>query len=107
MACSESICSSSRFVPFSVIFTYNGYAVDPPAAQSMPFVDRVWSASRSPGQAKLHRVRVHMSDKPVYKGLGLLEWANAIVPQGALVKTARTSWNLIWKVRWRRVMAGL
>jgi hypothetical protein len=71
MACSESICSSSRFVPFSVTFTYNGYAVDPPAAQSMPFVDRVWSASRSPGQAKLHRVRVHMSDKPVYKGLGL------------------------------------
>jgi hypothetical protein len=44
-----------------------------------------------------------MSDKPVYKGLGLLEWANAIVPQGALVKTARTSWNLIWKVRWRGV----
>lgn len=35
----------------------------------------------------------------LFKGLGVLEWANALVPQSALVKGARTSWNLIWKVR--------
>jgi len=32
------------------------------------------------------------------KGFGLLEWANKVVPQKAIVKTARFSWNMLWKV---------
>jgi hypothetical protein len=34
-----------------------------------------------------------------FKGFGLLEWANKVVPQKAIVKSARFSWNLLWKVR--------
>jgi hypothetical protein len=34
-----------------------------------------------------------------FKGFGLLEWANKVVPQKAIVKSARYSWNLLWKVR--------
>lgn len=33
-----------------------------------------------------------------FKGFGLLEWANKVVPQKAIVKTARFSWNMLWKV---------
>lgn len=36
---------------------------------------------------------------PSFKGFGLLEWANKVVPQKAIVKSARYSWNLLWKVR--------
>lgn len=34
-----------------------------------------------------------------FKGFGLLEWANNVLPQKVIVKSARYSWNLIWKVR--------
>ncbi|EWM28840.1 glutathione transferase [Nannochloropsis gaditana] len=35
---------------------------------------------------------------PSYKGLRLLEWTNGLISQKALVKTARTSWNMLWKI---------
>ena len=35
-----------------------------------------------------------------FGGLRILEWTNQIVPQSLLVKGARTSWNLLWKVSW-------
>jgi hypothetical protein len=41
-------------------------------------------------------------NRPAFKGFGVLEWANNIVPQRLLVQGARTTWNLIWKVMRRR-----
>lgn len=37
------------------------------------------------------------NDSP-FGGLRLLEWANKAVPQSSIVKGARFSWNLAWKV---------
>jgi len=37
-------------------------------------------------------------DSKTFGGLRLLEWTNQAIPQGLLIKSARTSWNLLWKV---------
>jgi putative glutathione S-transferase len=55
-----------------------------------------------------HHATTPRQSQPLYgekldKGFGLLEIASGVVPQGAIVKTAKESWKFVWK----RFMAEL
>ncbi len=75
----------------------------------LPLVLLFWTAAAfvtpSPALRQRHGRMSRMSSSnneggppASFKGFGLLEWANKVVPQKAIVKTARFSWNMLWKV---------
>jgi len=43
-------------------------------------------------------IRCNASSSTPNKGLGILEWTGSLIPQGLLVKVAKTTWSNFWKI---------
>ena len=78
--------------------TYTSSSVSP-TSRKIPSIVVVLFASSSPQRDNNNKKKNGRLDK----GFNLLELANGIVPQGAIVKTAKEGWKFAWK----RMMAEL
>lgn len=98
----HSILLSLAFIPAS-----SGFQTNTPTTfiskhrthvNNHHYGNRVWSSTTpTPLYATNNYSDKDQQGTKVFGGLRLLEWTNQLLPQSLLVKSAKTSWNLIWK----------